>query len=432
MMNPMLADPIPREQITQFLNALGERAVVLRNHDVWANLERGGDIDLLVPDVQEAARLLVATLGPPRWATHRSYVHSYFYPWGHLDLTDTIEWRGARFLETAQVLREAEPSAWGFRRPRPAHEALMSWFYSLIWGGFFKQRYAEGIRTAARDDAEAFQAACRYAVGPVWGPRLVELAETGDLAASEAWVAPLRTALRRQALKRDPRGTLRRALAFWRAEMRLRWRPPLPWGCVLGPDGSGKSSVLEQLQERLAAQGLRLHLEHWRPRWLGGSSEGQAPTTEPHSQPPRSTAASVLKLGFLVLDWQLGYWLRLAHRRAKNTLVLFDRHYVDLLIDPVRYRYGAPVGLARWVRRLIPQPDFWILLDAPAEVLQARKQEVPFAETERQRIAYRELVADLPGAWILDASQPLDEVVQQAEEAILHALHAHARHLRNV
>jgi len=36
----------------------------------------------------------------------------------------------------------------------------------------------------------------------------------------------------------------------------------------------------------------------------------------------------------------------------------------------------------------MPEPGLWALLDAPADVLQARKQEVARKESERQRQAY--------------------------------------------
>ncbi len=74
--------------------------------------------------------------------------------------------------------------------------------------------------------------------------------------------------------------------------------------------------------------------------------------------------------------------------------------------------------LARLVGKLVPQPDLWILLDAPAEVLQARKQEVPFEETVRQRQAYLDLVNGFNNSVIIDASQTIDKVITDTNRAI--------------
>ena len=70
------------------------------------------------------------------------------------------------------------------------------------------------------------------------------------------------------------------------------------------------------------------------------------------------------------------------------------------------------------VGKLMPQPKLWVLLDAPAEVLQARKQEVPAKETARQRQAYLKFVRKQREHVIVEASQSLDSVIADVEYAI--------------
>ena len=98
--------------------------------------------------------------------------------------------------------------------------------------------------------------------------------------------------------------------------------------------------------------------------------------TAPHSRPPRSLVGSLAKAVYWVLDYTLGYYLKIRPALVRSTLVLFDRYLVDALIDPRRYRYGGPRWVLHLVWSLIPKPDLVILLDAPPEVLRARKQEV--------------------------------------------------------
>jgi len=128
------------------------------------------------------------------------------------------------------------------------------------------------------------------------------------------------------------------------------------------------------------------------------------------------------KLGFLLTDWIMGYWFSLVHLRAKGFLLAFDRHYMDLLVDPRRYRYGAPLWVARLVGALIPKPDLFILLDLPAEEARSRKREVPLNEARRLRQRYLDLTQSLPNAHVVNAARPLDEVVAEVEEIILTAL----------
>jgi thymidylate kinase len=75
--------------------------------------------------------------------------------------------------------------------------------------------------------------------------------------------------------------------------------------------------------------------------------------------------------------------------------------------------------LARLVNRIIPNPHLFVVLDAPSEVLYARKQEISFEEAVRQRDGYLKLVRNLPNGHVVDASKPLDEVVAETEEIIL-------------
>ena len=75
--------------------------------------------------------------------------------------------------------------------------------------------------------------------------------------------------------------------------------------------------------------------------------------------------------------------------------------------------------LARWIGRLIPQPALWILLDASPELLQSRKQEVPFEETARQRKEYLKLIKEMKNGVVVDASQSLDDVVADVNVIIL-------------
>jgi thymidylate kinase len=63
-----------------------------------------------------------------------------------------------------------------------------------------------------------------------------------------------------------------------------------------------------------------------------------------------------------------------------------------------------------------------VLLDAPAQVLQARKQEVSLEETARQRQAYLAFVRNQRSYMIIDASQALDNVIADTKHAIIETI----------
>jgi len=98
---------------------------------------------------------------------------------------------------------------------------------------------------------------------------------------------------------------------------------------------------------------------------------------------------------------------------------VFDRYYHDLLVDPRRYRYGGSLALARVVGWFVPRPNLYLFLDAPTEVIRARKTEVAEAETSRQLKEYRQLARTLRSSVVIDASHPLPIVVGESIDAVL-------------
>jgi thymidylate kinase len=138
---------------------------------------------------------------------------------------------------------------------------------------------------------------------------------------------------------------------------------------------------------------------------------------DPHGQTPRGLPASVLKLGWLWVNWWIGWLMQL---RAKSAVgvILFDRYHADLLVDPKRYRYGGPSWLAKLASRCMPQPYLVLFLDAPPEVLLSRKQEVSEASLAKARAAYLRLTESHPRFRVIDASKPLEVVVTEVVAAI--------------
>jgi thymidylate kinase len=190
------------------------------------------------------------------------------------------------------------------------------------------------------------------------------------------------------------------------------------WIAFIGPDGCGKSTVLQSVGRELAPAFREVRTFHLRPRLIGRRHTSAGPVSEPHGRPPRGVWASVAKVLDLVADYLFGYvaWLRPA--LIRSSLVVFDRCFFDLLVDSRRIRYGGPRWLLQLAARILPQPDLVILLDAPADVLWKRKQEVPFPEVIRQRAAYLELARGRDNTVIVDAARRVDDVVHDTLIAI--------------
>ena len=182
----------------------------------------------------------------------------------------------------------------------------------------------------------------------------------------------------------------------------------MPFIAFLGCDGCGKSTVLGGLEDHLKARGIEVSRGHWAPRRGGSSATGSA--ENPHGKPPRGRMMSVAKLGYLGFKWWSG-WCGGLRAQSRRGVLLFDRYHADLLVDPLRYRYGGPLWLAKLASAWMPQPDIVFFLDAAPEVLLSRKQEVSHEALGASRRAYLSLASENPRLKVIDASQPLELVI---------------------
>jgi thymidylate kinase len=191
---------------------------------------------------------------------------------------------------------------------------------------------------------------------------------------------------------------------------------------LCGADGSGKSTAAEAAVQGLRgtfslAKGRRFH---WKPPVFSGRRHaGRGLVADPHSQPPRARLVSVLFFAAHWLEFFLGWPLRIRPATFRGGLVMIDRYYFDFFVDQLRYRLNVPRSWVRLGYRCLPKPDLILLLDAPAEVLQGRKQEVSLAETRRQRGAYLEVIRNLPNGRVIDAAQPAEAVAAEIIHVVL-------------
>jgi len=414
------ANSVPMQSVSNYLRSVGYY-IVLRNHDILKNLQSGGDLDLLVDDLHIARLALVQHFGNPLFAVRRSYVEGYFYSWGHIDLTPRIEWRGAVYIDNSIIFENAEVSDFGLKKPRLAHEALICWFSSLLWGGFFKERYTCIIEQAANDDGECFLQSLTHAVGDKLGARLFSLALQRQSAQSVSMVKALRCALWLRAFARQPINTVRGLISHYVKEISLRARPSVPWFGILGLDGSGKSTLISGLQEKFSEIGINTATYHWRPKVIKPGLAKSEPVTDPHGASPRHTLTALAKIPHLIIDWTVGFYGVIANQRAKASIVIFDRYHADAIADPLRYRYA---GAAWWLRaslRMLPEPVAVVLLDADPECLQVRKQETTLEAAKSIRLKYLEIARASKHSCIIDATKAPKTVLDNAFSYLLAA-----------
>jgi thymidylate kinase len=226
------------------------------------------------------------------------------------------------------------------------------------------------------------------------------------------------------------RGTVERIWSALARRRPLGLRRQGPVIAVLGPDGAGKGSVIAALRARIPATVTPLYLGH------GDASRaeyGASRRSAPRAEVGRVRAAIRRVLALLPYrhrdaQYRVRRGLRLALRALvayvyawRGDVVLCDRHPLELLaVDGERDTLGGALE-RRVVSRLVPWPDAVVLLDAPGEVLYARKGEHSPALLERWRQTYRDVFGSR-NATIVSTTAGLEPAVREASGVLWAAL----------
>ena len=427
-----------QQEISQLVTAVfrawheaGINCLVLRNYESLPHFTTN-DIDVLVDpgQLRQAEQVLLEAAAKSGFCLHSRVEFATLALYlssrqsnaqAHFDLFTTLKWRGFEFVACDGFLRRKVGRDLFFI-PHPADETVTKLLASLIYTGTVKEKYRSSIVTGLQAERAAVINLLTPTYGAAHAKFLVEAGEQARWAEIEAAADVLRRALIFRHVTRRPWRTIKSLLVDARRLAKRMLQPPGVTVVLCGADGSGKSAaareVIDGLNVTFPAQKVRQF--HWKPALFSARRQAaRGPTIDPHGRPARNPVVSLCYFGFHWLEFFLGSHLRLRPITFRGDLVLIDRYYYDFFVDQRRYRLRVPQAVVRLGRFFLKSPDLVFLLDAPAELLQKRKQEVPLAETERQRTGYLKLVQGLGNGRVVDSTQPLEKVGADISRAIL-------------
>jgi thymidylate kinase len=403
----------------QALEAADVPYVVLHGYGQYPK-HIGSDVDYAVRngDLPKAARILRATCEAHDWAIAQMFRHAlygyYFVAFNRRSINQTIKLDVcshygrdfALLLEDADLLEGRRVHS-GFYIP-----SLRAEFAYVLAKALAKGKPLGAVAACLLELADSDPTGCAAAFTSLTGLPAEKLkAICGSTLDADRW-----RQMRGDVLRRHSRNMFLASKEIFRRFQRFLQPTGLIVG-VLGVDGSGKSTLLENLPGLLEPFFRKHHMIHFQPGFFGKRRKDAVQS--PHAHPPRNKPASWLKVFYYYADWLFGYLGDLRLRIARSTLVLCDRTFDDLVVDPKRYRLQTSSTLANVLRRALPAPALILVLVGPAESFHARKPELSVAEIERQQDMMRRLAATDQRMRVIDAGRTPELVTHDSAKAVL-------------
>ena len=264
---------------------------------------------------------------------------------------------------------------------------LDKWLFHLLVGRPLHSKYDADFAAIAQREGAALTAILSRGLPE---PRAADL--VAALAAGKGSEQFLLGSERCRALARfwarQGLAALPRSLRFAGFRLRDRLRPHGVFLSVSGPDGSGKTTVIERVVAQLHAiyGNDAVHYAHFRPTMLPRIAEvaKKARAVEmvdvdygrPHRAKPSGLMGSAARLAYYWFDYLGGYFHSVRPVLKRREVMLFDRYYYDMIVDGFRSRIALPMPLLLAMGRILPLPQYAFYIRVEAQEIHRRKQEL--------------------------------------------------------
>jgi len=421
----------------------GVTYAVLRNAQGLPDHTRN-DVDLLLaPQCLEPATKIIRRLAKQHQWTEVARLEKFEYRclvlkdrdgargFLSIDLVTGLNYRFYPYGDARHGLNQRLRHPRGFWRVPEGCEAAVALLKELLARGTLRESCRQTIAHGVTRDGTYFKKILEIHLPPDQVDALAAECADGNWDALSQRAPALRKTITR------PRwALLPRAAGYLMKTIRHYLRPPLScFAVIIGPDGSGKTSLMQAVSERLFENPFKM-IRCYKSGFqilpplksvknlcgsLLGQPRGKAAEPEPgrlHSGMirPNSVFLSLLYVAYYSLDLFLGR-LMLRRLRGQCALVLFDRYYYDYY-----YQIGnrnVPGWYLALFECLVPKPDLIFAIDRDAEDIFRNKPELSVEEIKLEQRIIHQLTQSRKGSRTVAGQDGLAHSAHAMERMIL-------------
>lgn len=402
---------------------------ILRNYESLPQRNKNRDIDILVNDfdIKKIIKFLNKNFTITSF-NERDYICSVFISGitdGKkdslmLDFQTKLSWKGISYLDNEKVFKSSIKYKNNklMNIPSSAHQALITFFSFYLLGGdlniCLKKKHKDQFKKNKSNLITLISSISNYE----FSNRLYIYVTLGNINKLKKLLYHLRIKLFISNFKKHSFNIFLKIIRHHIFEIRIKFTPyPLKHISFLGLDGSGKSSLINNISKGIGERIYNVRKEHLKPSLFTGQAGKKV--ARPHLMKPRNNFISIIKLFYWIYAYN---YKNYNHRLGETTLILWDRYIDDISIDPLRYRLNLKRKTYDFFINLVPKPECTFIVDVPAKLAFKRKRELTVSILNDLRKKYLEKGKKNKNTFVIDNSKNLNDVTKKTIKIITKVL----------
>ena len=427
------------------LNSEDIKYFVLRNYKELPESNPSKDVDIILePGKILTARVcMIQALKKARVNYYNEeifgHIHSF---WGmdtedvfsiHIDLIEGYYAKGFSVFTFNELYAETEQYK-NFYVLNECFSGVMLYVYKQF--GYKKPKmkieYCTELNSVVKNNKHKFEKLVAKLTTEEFAKKTVELILTEDFESLLRESCKLQNYLKLYVWKERPITTMVEVYKFyWQRLYRIlfSYRTFSYNFAVVAPDGGGKTTFLEKLIDNLnfyrvcRMEDNHISVYHFRPGIFpnlgamgekAGIKKQDTDFTNPHRNAPANPISSFVRMIYYIMDYIIGWQIRVRNDVHRNKWTIFDRYSYDLMVDPKRTRLNLPDWLRSVLVGMTPKPNIVFFLKTTPEIIFKRKQELTLSEIQRQLNEYTKLAMKDKRIVVLDAENNPEELSKTA------------------